>query len=258
LWNEEITRWLLRSAFATFGSLPEDETPPATCGSGPFEEGAFDDLLEEFVYGPALIGSDTPVLVVGREDWQPDDLRDLVRARSGKKLRVYSQELYLAYLITRDDPLAAPAEELFAMADNHPALLFLQRGTFWRWPSTQVPPMSLGGWEPTDFAEETLHHQLGYRVGKSGLLQSARREKLQQAMFAQVPPDLPASEWGAPGSCARLEKIANCIASSCRLAKKRTPQPLSAIAHWESDLKWLHDTFYIGRCRFQWPSTDVP
>ena len=111
------------------------------------------------------------------------------------------------------------------------------------------------------FHKESPLHAKGYKVGKSGQPAFRRHEILRQAFIGDIPPTGSATymaEWGEPSSGARLQRIANTIASLCRNAKNRNnPSYETAIQHWEADLARLKEEFYDGRFRFPWPNTDV-
>ena len=104
---------------------------------------------------------------------------------------------------------------------------------------------------------------LGYKVGKAGIQGAKKgRERLMEIYMKE---DLPAvmskgylAEWGSPHTCARLEKMANSIATFCRNAKRDEKKDKTvAIEHWEEDLEWIKTKFYRDHCQFWWPSTKV-
>lgn len=102
----------------------------------------------------------------------------------------------------------------------------------------------------------------GYRVGQHGATNSVRRSALTHAFkSSSVPMTFPAeyrAEWGTPDSAARLKKMAECMATFCRNAKrKEDPAYALSIVEWEIDLAWLKTTYYDGRfeLRFVWPVT---
>jgi hypothetical protein len=62
------------------------------------------------------------------------------------------------------------------------------------------------------------------------------------------------AEWGEPKSINRLKKLADSLATFARNARRRRSSDMDhAIAEWEEDLKYLKDTYYTGRFRFDWP-----
>jgi hypothetical protein len=67
-------------------------------------------------------------------------------------------------------------------------------------------------------------------------------------------------EWGADRSARRLRKMAECIASFTKNAKRREDESYDdAIREWESDLQYLYDRYYIGKFHFDfvWPSNSL-
>jgi hypothetical protein len=171
----------------------------ATTGSGPYAEAEFDEFLGSLGIQPRSIRSNASVLVVGRRDWSESALRALLQARSGKKLRVYSQEMFEAFLVKGIDPLTAPDEVVERFGRGHPALTFLSEVGF-DWPTTMV--YGGGGSElPTDLLKLGFLRYLGYQVGVSGGIEEDRRDLLRQAYNARrLPAVFPREyreEWGA-------------------------------------------------------------
>lgn len=124
------------------------------------------------------------------------------------------------------------------------------------WPSTQATPGN-GAFGSIDHAEGILGY-LGYHVGKTGEASSARRQALLSRAFEGPLPPINGpdymDEWGRPNTPARLRKMAESIASAVRSAKRRSHADYSvAIEHWEEDLRFLHDSYYVHRFSFHWP-----
>src|SRR5215213_1780996 len=107
--------------FESFPTPPIKEDGIATMGSGPFEEADLDDFLYERGLGIYIPGADTELLVVGREGWSEDALEDLLEMRAGKTLKVYSQEMFLAFWASGRDPFD-DAEVARRFGEGHPAL----------------------------------------------------------------------------------------------------------------------------------------
>lgn len=56
----------------------------------------------------------------------------------------------------------------------------------------------------------------------------------------------------------RLKKMAESIAAFARNAKrKRTSVLDDAVVDWEADLRFLFETYYVGKFRFEWPSISL-
>jgi len=247
--------WLCQNADASSLGLKY----VATSGSGPFQEGEFDDFLRRLQIEPRGIAAGTRVLVVGRRDWSENSLKNLIRQRSGQRLWVYSQEMLIAYLATGIDPLTASEDVVERFGRGHPALVYLSEIAGFDWPTTVI---SGGGGSELDanWLEKGFLKFVGYTVGRSGGTEEERREALAKAYRAtRLPAFFPAeyrSEWGSRRSSVRLSKMANSIATFCKHAKRR-PRTEIAVAEWEEDLDWLKVTYYDGRYSFEWPSTAV-
>lgn len=95
----------------------------------------------------------------------------------------------------------------------------------------------------------------------NGESHTRRRAILRYAFESVLPPVFPPKymlEWSRPSSAPRLRKIAESLASFARSAKRRDDGRMQqAIAEWESDLGYIHETFYVGRFQFGWPSSLV-
>lgn len=231
----------------------------STMGSSPFRQVEFDDLLHRHGLQPQQLGPDTKILIIGRREWTESGLDELLRARSGQKLRIYSQEMFLAYLLTGTDPLKSDRKVLERFGRGHPALEFLTAVGF-DWPTTLVQEGG-GSHLSGDWPSVGFLGYMGYAVGYTGPSELERHAALRRAYYARAlpyvfPQDYRAG-WGRPRSSSRLQKIAQSIASFCKNAKRRQGDMSLAIAEWESDMNWLRANYYDGRFRFEWPSTEV-
>ena len=100
----------------------------ATLGSHPFEKTEFDEFLLNLGFDVQSVSTDTSHLVLGHSGWSETELLDLLRWRSGKELRVYSQEMFLGYFMTWIDPLEGSEELLEEFSQGHAGLGFLKNG----------------------------------------------------------------------------------------------------------------------------------
>jgi hypothetical protein len=131
---------------------------------------------------------------------------------------------------------------------------------WFKWPTTFAPggdgSLSGNGW-----LEFGPLKALGYRVGRDGEAPGVRWAILKRAFEGALPPIFPRAyltDWGGPGSPARLHKMADSLASFARSAKRRDADLLrDAIDDWEHDLRHLYDVYYVGRFGFAWPTTRV-
>ncbi|MGO6895429.1 hypothetical protein ACCT15_16270 [Rhizobium ruizarguesonis] len=130
-----------------------------------------------------------------------------------------------------------------------------------RWPTTEARSGD-GSFQFPKSQTEGMLAYLDYRVGRTHGAHSTIRQRVLSRIFENsLSPSFEKSymdEWGSNGSAARLRKIAESIASFARNAKRRNEESLAeAIMHWEQDLKFLHDRYYVGKFNFGWPSTTV-
>jgi hypothetical protein len=131
-------------------------------------------------------------------------------------------------------------------------------------PSDRVgKPLDIG----TIFNDYTALYLCGYRVGKKeGLSQNERRDLLTFFMDRPLHPkilEIFGDEYDEPGTLGRLLKVANIIASGCKLRKRRRDAAnyAVAIADWEDDLRFLEERFFVpmkqGKPHLPWPDTEV-
>lgn len=95
-----------------------------------------------------------------------------------------------------------------------------------------------------DFNQESPLKALGYTVGTSGWSERKRQLFLAGFLCRQVIPDHKIydwSEWGAPGSAARKQKMINHLSGLASLAeRKQNAQAYSkAIQHWQEDAAYV-------------------
>jgi len=126
------------------------------------------------------------------------------------------------------------------------------------WPTTNVGLDRGGAFSASGWEKDGLLSYIGYTVRSGSPLGDDDRQGILSRIFEGHLPPLNSStymsEWGSPESALRLEKLAQCLASFARQAKRRTDANMSrAVAQWEADLSFLHDTYYVRRFRFAWP-----
>jgi hypothetical protein len=233
-------------------------------GTGPFTTDTLTPLFNQhnvFQYSARMFSE--PILILGREGWDEEEVDAFVDRRVGQVLKVYSQEMFLAYLATGSDPFDAGPAVLEAFKAGHPGLEFVAEG--WRgWVTTQVlvnrHTASSESMENTAWNKESPLHALGYQVGEKGGPAYERQRILRQAFEEPLPrvgPPSYVAEWGEPKTAKRLKKMAELIAANCRNMKKKRNPSEQAIEDWEEDLGWLCSTLYHGHFQFSWPDTTV-
>jgi hypothetical protein len=248
--NEVLQEWFVSS----LTSPPFLENIVSTVGSGPIPVADFDRFLYAGGIEVSHPHADTEVLIVGRIGCNKEELRELLDAREGMSLRVYSQEMFLSYWFCESDPLDE-REIAEAFGEGHEALEFFSECGF-DWPSTLVT----GGGGDLNIKAPTVGilRYLGHCVGESGLPTHSRQEVLEHAFTSKLPQINSTAYmkgWGSPRSKERLLKLANSLAAFSRLQKRRGNA--IAASDYDEDLAWLRRRFYSGRFSFKWPSTYV-
>ncbi|MEN4447992.1 hypothetical protein [Mycobacterium sp. SM3041] len=225
-----------------------------TQGSGPFDESGFDDFLLACGVQVRLVSGEIqpPVVIFGREFWDEEDVDTL---RAERHLRVYSQEMVVASMAIGRDILDHLGDELDDFVRGHPAL---ERFYGYMDAEVDLPAPSalsansqrklLVSFDSGLWPSAGILSTMGYRVGRNGLRDAARRSILSEVMGVEIVAASPAAndyvdEWGEPGSSRRLKKMANAIAAFARNARKRSGDFSVAIEAWEADLIWLQLTY---------------
>lgn len=231
-------------------------TKVATLGSGPFQLDMMDSILWAYDLTPCFHGDvDASILIIGRDDWTEEGIEAHIAARAGESLHVYSQEMAMLALLTKNDLFELDEELLLEFGRGHPALEHLMEHEF-TW------PVITQGWHDIHVDGEAWHAgspltAVGYHVGVSSPLTSQERRRLLENIFKGrlvFPADFTPSEqidWGRPGSMIRLEKMAMHIARQISLRHNR-PNFKIAVREWQEDLDWMKK-FYSNKSRFGWP-----
>lgn len=249
--NELIEKWLA----SALPNVPCRDCHLSSTGSDPFSIDDVGALLQSVNMPIYELEQHTDVLIIGRSGWREAELNRLLDQRIGKKLKVYSQEMFLVHWASTCDPF----EDEDVVRDfgiGHPALEFLT-SRWYAWPSTDVSLDSGGGLQ-FDSPEVGVLRSMGYRVGKSGCPADQRLKILAQAFTSHLPfvdSNAYMRKWGKPKSIERLKKLADSIASFC--CNQQRLGNVEAAADYEHDLDWLERNFYRGRFRFKWPKARV-
>lgn len=246
------------------GRVPFEKA--AVAGKNPFRRGKVFSYLQGFDVEAKYLGEiEAPdLLVVGRswvENQEKQKIKSLLRRRQGKRLRLCSQEMLLAWAMTGIDPNKRPqtAETFF---DGHAGLEFIKGQLGDLWPGTDPLPSS-GTGEGGEFGpDESPLKRLGYEVGNTGKQTAKRREILREAYernleaFPGKYPEQDLDEWGPAKSGARLKRMADHIAGLCHSFRGRDRDFSTAIDDYESDLAWLKREYYSPLTYgFRWPDT---
>lgn len=235
----------------------------ACIGNGPFEQTEFENFLRSrgivCTEATAISGN----LILGRDDWAEDEIDEFIDLHEGKRLRIFSQEMFLAFLALNSDPFDATPDVLAAFRAGHDGLKFVSDG----WPGWVQTETFVRYDRRSSSRSQTPNYNvpqsplplLGYKVGQTGVDEEARRDALRQAFedsLHAVETFEYMEQWGEPGTPRRLRRIAEHLASLIR-TRSGNPKFSEAIKDWTSDLKWLKETFYHGHMEFSWPQTYV-
>jgi hypothetical protein len=232
--------------------------PPeiVSLGLGPIDKDDFERYLDSLGITPYTNGC--PWIIVGREGWTENELNDLLDKANFDEVRVFSQELFIAGILSTHDPFSLPTEILMKFAEGHPALEYLINSGF-EWPEVILevdygePVYLRGSGEPV---EQSPLCRMGYHVGSTkGESRSIRRSLLEEAYLGDLPEVEDADymeEWGRPHQSKRLWRIAHHIARLIRW-RKNLPSMSDAVEDWQDDLDWMEEQFYTKRMRFTWP-----
>lgn len=263
--SEALLQWLAQDGTPECIGLDED-SQLGWSGVGSYDADAFDRLLIELgIQQYALPHPLITHVVVGRVGWSKEDLLAQIDMRQGQTLRVYSQEMLLAALITGRDPLdCGDAEVLGSFRRGHPALEFLAQSEL-EWPSVSTSDTSeiedIGG-ESLGVTESPLH-ALGYKVGETSWLSQQERQQILREAFEMenlpwVESDAYMEKWGTARSHQRLWRIAFHLAMLLNGPVGRDRRKPQTRRDWIQDLDWLHEKFYTSRrFRFTWPDVTV-
>lgn len=272
----------LRDWFLACHHEPECKLPACVMrhGAGPFDEDDFDALLTDCAVRAMGVdeGARASHLVIGREQWNASLLDALLDTHMGRPLCLYSQEMMLAFIMTRRDP-SEDIDLCWAFAEGHPALRCVQELGF-PWPATTIVPRRqsaapppqprIPAHAPADQEPQFscsgggnggrvpgLLKYFGYGVGKKGKPPHERRAILRGIFECDQLPIVYSVEyrrrWGAARSGMRLRAIASEIAGFCATVRRYARRKTSATCEWEADLEWLKTEFYDGAFRFDWP-----
>ena len=231
-------------------------------GNGPWPDQFLESNLQELGYSfYQLPDPDLEHLIVGRKAWSKSDLLSQIDASQGKTLRIYSQEMFFAKLVTGKDPFDSHDESLLeAFAKDHPALQFLMTLPE-SWPEvTSLENEEIRAVSESDFGvSKSPLGMLGYKVGSSSSLSLAERRNIISQCFQAKQLDFSSdssedyiANWGRASGAQRLYRIAIHLKSQADgRSGIRSPQ---ARQDWISDLKWLKAKYYSNfQSKFTWP-----
>ncbi len=256
-----VMRWLIEDGGPEKAGVPHGWA--GRLGEGPWADAMLTAALEDLGYKFwALPDTDLRHLIVGRKGWSKEVLVEQIEAVDGEPLRIYSQEMFLAKLMTGRDPFDADDQELLlAFAKGHPALEFLISLPL-PWPTiSQDDNKPVEIVDGTDYgASESPLRLLGYQVGVTSPHSASERQrnlteffKAHELQFTPESSEAYKRKWGRGGSAQRLYRMATHIRWLAN-GQGNDPRKQQAQLEWINDLEWLRKTFYKSmRRRFQWP-----
>jgi hypothetical protein len=235
-------------------SMPNHVT---VLGEGPIDTNQWLSQLEGWECQAWQNGNEW--IIIGREGWNPEDIDAIVAERVDQSIRIVSQEMFLAAMISGHDPFDAAEDILFAFAEGHPALEYLIESGF-EWPFFYGGTLLVDPPPPPEGVEKSPVKLMGYTVGMNGLSEKRRRKILENAYLGEIPWVDPPSymhEWGRARTRRRLWRMAHHLVWLIRKASGKDNMD-EAISDWKSDLDWLYYRFYNdGGMDFNWPDTSV-
>jgi hypothetical protein len=261
-----MNRTMIRS-FLTFSKDAENidlaDIPIALSGSGPWVIEEFEEFLVDKNFDCVPIEDQASYLVIGERDIDEDEIHRFITNSIENSVipRIYTQELFICFLALEDDPLEVWSEEsLMAAVEGHKGMDFVFSYEEIVWPSFSLEEstddFSVFEIDADEWNQESPLRQLGYTAREGALSQNQRRQKLTEAYTASIDryieSDDEQTRWGQPKSAQRLYAIASFISWLCDFQGRTRP---NALEKWQSDLRWLKQTYYHNRMKFKWPIT---
>jgi hypothetical protein len=233
-------------------------------GDGPWGVMEFQEFLTEKEFSVVNI-TDPGVqyLILGARSIDEEELNQQITTsiEEGFELYIFTQELFLAWLITGQNPLEVWLEkDLLESVLEHESLQYLIDSTEFPWPLLVDHASMNRSYEVKTFewdgalSEESPLRKLGYSVQADVLSIQERRAILRNAYttsalnkFLNTPHDL--ERWGQSNTAQRLYTISSLITWLANFQGATKP---AAREKWISDLSWLKESFYDAKMKF-WP-----
>jgi hypothetical protein len=261
--DKKIIEWMLEEASPEQSQVEHGYL--SLLGDGPWSEDQLGHLMEQRGFSLwRLPDQDLRHVVVGRSNWDPEALEEQIASMPNTELRIYSQEMWFAKLVTGRDPFDAGDEDLLlAFARDHGALQYLI-GRDNPWPEVFSQNLVVGDGvftEGSEFGATSPLHNFGYQVGASSGLSNGQRRVIlanfleaRSIRFDEQSSDEYRSHWGKPRSVQRLFRVALHIKWLIGW-QGRSPFRAQANEEWTEDLKWLKKTYYKPTAhKFKWPA----
>jgi hypothetical protein len=261
-----MNRTMIRS-FLAFEKDAEDidltDTAVVLLGNGPWISDEFEQFLVDKHFNCVPPGNRADYLVIGEHDIDEDEVHRFITNSIDNSAvpKIYTQELFVCFLVLGDDPLEVWSEEsLMAAVDGHKGMDYVFSYEETIWPNFKIEEspddFSVQEIDANDWSQESPLFKLGYTAREGALSQNERREKLTEAYTASIDKYVDSENenlrWGRPNSAQRLYAMASFISWLCDFQGRTRP---NAFQKWDSDLRWLKQNYYHNRMRFKWPIT---
>jgi chromosome segregation ATPase len=236
-------------------------------GYGPWDEEDFDDAYESVGFVPQLLDHEAcnfSIFIVGESGVDIDCLAEQMHAAEteGMNVRLFSQELWLLYLMTGVDPTTLPAELLVdEIGMSHPVISAFIGGN-WNWPrliETKEPRG--GGGEEVEASGVSPLGAFGYTVRASESAEGRRRNlraffecsNISQYFDPENHGQAYRAKWGTALSPTRLKAMVHLISWLMR-GRGKSPAMKAAGERWRSDLEWMRRNLApLVKTKFTWP-----
>ncbi|MEC9492909.1 hypothetical protein [Flexistipes sp.] len=196
------------------------------------------------------------ILVIEKDNDKVQFLKKHLPKSSGKKLKIYTVEMFLASLIGETDIYDFGQKYLDCCVKDSIAFELIFKMKF-KWPSINIDDES----KEKDYnpSEESLLSLNGYHVGKNGVPFEKRKEILKKTYNMVAPEEF--HFWGQPKSSKRLywmaKTISECIKKAKGKVRKNQGDFSVSIEDWTNDRAWLKKTYYDTNRSFRFDDEDI-
>ena len=238
-----------------------ENTEIALHGSGPWNGNELEDFFTDKDFSLVSIDYSPTILILGEFDVDKEIVHSYISSCLGSKknIKIYTQELFIYWLISGEDPLEALENQtLVDLVENHQGMAVVFDYETAKWPefSNEKYENSLvTEFDTEDWGNESILHKFGY-TAKHGELSINKRQSILREVFEQPLTNFLESNsdrlrWGSAKSPQRLYAISNFLYWLMNF--QGSTKPLAA-QKWKSDLEWLKATFYNKKMAFRWPN----